>query len=533
MNVLMLYPRFPDETFWNATPSARRFMHRPGLMPPLGLLTIASYLPDDFEVRLVDRNLGPESSADWEWADVAFISLMMAQQADYEVCLAEARRQGRPVAIGGPFTHAFPERAVADADWVCFGEAEDVMDALVGDLRAGRRGVSYQGGSKTNMEQVRLPRFELLPDLNAYVTMPLQFSRGCPFQCEFCDIIEIYGRVPRTKKPEQICAELAALKRIGFDGYVFLVDDNFIGNKARAKVLLKELAGWSAENGHPFRFYTEASINLADDQELLEALPRANFFMVFIGIETPDPKLLKTTLKFQNIPGDPLQKLRRIREHGVHITAGFIIGFDGEERGIFDVQRAFIRDSGIGVAMPGLLQALPHTQLSERLDKEGRLLKAIMSGISTTEGINFVPKGDMTKREYLERYMELVGDIYAPAAYFGRIVPALLALRRTESPRIWGSGLRGFLRLVLHLGFTAKDGKGDFWKAFARVLLANPRALEAFAFDCYYYHHLHHHAAYVQGELKQYLAAPPAEDVLDKVRSPDAPPDLVAAASGA
>src|SRR5581483_3234422 len=197
MNVLLLYPKFPEETFWNTARSVKRLWGRPAIMPPLGLLTIASYLPDDFALR-----------------------------EDYRACVAAAKRRGKPVAVGGPLTHALPDMAAADGDWVCYGEAETVIDELVNDLRAGRRGKHYQGGASTDMETVRLPRYELLPDINDYVTMDVQFSRGCPFRCEFCDIIEIYGRVPRTKSARQITAELSAIKRLGFRGYIFMVDDN-------------------------------------------------------------------------------------------------------------------------------------------------------------------------------------------------------------------------------------------------------------------------------------------------------------------
>ena len=249
MNILMLYPKFPAETFYNTSRSGKRFMHRSGIMPPLGLLTIASYLPEDFQIRLIDRNVSEEAESDWQWADAVFLSLMLAQRQDYALCLAKARGHRKPVAVGGPFTHATPDVATADVDWVCFGEAEDIMPELISDLRADRRGKQYHGGNTTHMEQVRLPRFDLLPKLNAYSSMAIQFSRGCPFRCEFCDIIEIYGRVPRTKKPAQILAELTALKQLGFRGYVFLVDDNFIGNKKHAKTMLRELSVWNRENG--------------------------------------------------------------------------------------------------------------------------------------------------------------------------------------------------------------------------------------------------------------------------------------------
>ena len=521
MNILMLYPKFPEQTFWNTTRSVQLLWGRKAIMPPLGLLTIASYLPEDFSLRLVDRNVAEESEDDWRWADVVFLSAMMAQREDYRGCVARAKQRGKPIAVGGPFTHALPEEASADADWVCFGEAEDIMERLIADLRAGRRRQEYQGGSATDMERVRIPRFELLPEVNDYATMALQFSRGCPFKCEFCDIIEIYGRVPRTKTPAQVCAELAAVERLGFHGYVFLVDDNFIGNKRKAKDMLAELAPWNREHNYPFRYYTEASINLADDDELLDRMFQAGFFHVFIGIETPDPKLLKTTQKMQNIPGNPLDKLARIRRHGLHVTGGFIVGFDGEERGVFEAQRHFIQASGIGVAMVGLLQAIPHTQLSRRLKAEGRLLETLSStGNHAVEGINFIPKGEMTKREYLENYRELVREIFQPQAYFARTLPALLELRAGApfgAVRRHGAKLvEVLLKEFYYFGLRAKSMRVFFWQALFQILWKRPAALESFVFDCAVFHHLHQHADYIQREFAKYLSTPHPDDVLDE-----------------
>ncbi|HKA34123.1 MAG TPA: radical SAM protein [Candidatus Binatia bacterium] len=538
MNVLLLYPKFPEETFWNTARSVKLLWGRPAIMPPLGLLTIASYLPADFSLRLVDRNVADETEADWDWADVVFLSAMLAQREDYRACVDAARRRGKPVAVGGPLTHALPETAAADGDWVCYGEAETVIDEVAADIRADRRGKHYQGGASTDMETVRVPRYELLPDINAYATMDVQFSRGCPFRCEFCDIIEIYGRVPRTKTARQIAAELASIQRLGFRGYIFMVDDNFIGNRRKARAMLEDLAVWNRAAGYPFRYYTEASINLADDDELMRAMAAAGFFHVFIGIETPDPKLLKTTQKMQNVPGNPLEKLRRIRARGIHVTAGFIVGFDGEERGVFDAQRKFIEASGIGVAMVGLLQAIPHTQLARRLRAEGRLLDPVAAdGISTREGINFIPKGAMTKREYLERYAALVRDLYTPEAFFRRSLPALLELRgkipAAALRRNLGDIVALIAREIYYFGVADAAMRRHFWKAFVAILWNNPAALEAFVFDASIFDHLRRHAAYIERELARYLDDPPEGDVLDRALAPAAAPPYAPAAAGA
>lgn len=528
MNILMVYPKFPAETFWNTARSVQLLWGRQAIMPPLGLLTIASYLPEDFSARLVDRNVAEETESDWQWADVIFLSAMMAQRDDYRKCIANARQRGKAVALGGPLTHALPEMACADADWVCFGEAEKIIAELVADLRADRRGRRYDGGSSTDMEQVRIPRFDLLSNINDYATMALQFSRGCPFKCEFCDIIEIYGRVPRTKTPAQLCAELTAVEELGFQGYIFLVDDNFIGNKRRAKHLLTALALWNAEHCHPFRYYTEASINLADDLELLDAMREADFFHVFIGIETPDPKLLRTTQKMQNVPGNPLTKISRVRQHGLHVTAGFIVGFDGEAPEVFAAQRQFIQASGIGLAMIGLLQAIPHTQLARRLKAEGRLLEALSStGNLTVEGINFIPKGAVTKREYFESYRALVRELFQPGAYFARTVPAFLELQaRAPHGALRRHGLqllKVLLKELYYFGLRDSGLRSHFLRAFWRILRKRPAALEAFLFDCGVFYHLHRHADYIQRALANYLASPHPDDVLDAVIDPNSP----------
>jgi radical SAM superfamily enzyme YgiQ (UPF0313 family) len=524
MNILMLYPRFFEPTFWNPHCSGRLLYHRNVTMPPLGLLTIARYLPDDFRVRIIDRNLELETADDWAWADVVFLSVMATQRVDYGVCVAAARAHNKPIAVGGPYTHNSPEQVTEDADWVCFGEAEDIMEAFVADVRAGLRPRQYQGGSNTDMEQVRLPRFDLLRDVNAYADMPIQFSRGCPFKCEFCDIIEIYGRVPRTKPAEHLLAELNELKRLGFRGGVFLVDDNFIGNKHKARAMLEKLAAWNEENGSPFPFGTEASLNLADERPLLEAMAKAQLGYVFIGLETPDPKLLALTQKRQNLLGDPLEKIQLIRDHGLHVIGGFILGFDGEDQHVFETQRAFIEASGIGVSIVGLLGAIPHTQLSRRLEKEGRLLPNLEQfTINSFDGLNFIPKGTITKREYLEHYARLVREIYLPDKAFARSARGLLAMRRPRRSRPWAfyrTYLPAFFRLLYHLGIKSRGFRRPFWRSLITVAVKNPNAIDAFFFDALFLYHLHPFAEHIVRALSRYVASPDAGDVLDEAVPP-------------
>ena len=524
MNVLMLYPRFVEATFWNPHCSGQLVHRRSITMAPLGLLTIASYLPDDFHVRLVDRNVAPETADDWVWADVVFLSAMAAQEADYTVCVAAAHAHKKPLAIGGPYTHNAPDRVAQDGDWVCYGEGEDIMDAFVADVRAGFSPRQYQGGSNTNMEQVRVPRFTLLPDVNAYVTMPVQFSRGCPFKCEFCDIIEIYGRVPRTKPPEHLLAELAELKRLNFHGNVFVVDDNFIGNKVKARAMCERLVGWNKANGSPFSFCTEASLNLADEKPLLDAMSKAGFTYLFIGIETPDPKLLALTQKRQNMVGNPLDKLQRIRDHGLHVSAGFILGFDGEEPDVFESQRAFLEASGIAVAIISLLEAIPNTQLSRRLEQEGRLVRARDHYRNTpVSGLNFIPKGQMSKRRYLREYGRLLQEVFRPGRAFERSLRGVLAMRvplRLRSFSYYRTYLPTFVRLIYHIGIRGRGFRRAFWRSLLTVLIKNPGAIEGFYFDAMYIYHLHPFAEHVAREASRYAASTDVDDILDDIAPP-------------
>jgi radical SAM superfamily enzyme YgiQ (UPF0313 family) len=530
----MIHPRVPEHSFWNLAAPAKAFSGAAGTMAPLGLLTVAAHLPDDLEVRLVDRNVRAETEADWLWADVCFLSLMLAQADDYRRCLARARAHAVPVAVGGPYTSAMPERAEAEADWVCVGEAESIMPAFVADLRAGRRGRVYRGGHETDLELARVPRYDLIDRPGDYYVMPLQFSRGCPFSCEFCDIIEIYGRVPRTKSPRQVQAELDAIHATGFRGGVFVVDDNFIGNRKQAELMLTGLPSWNERHGTPFFFFTDASVNIGDHPALLDAMQAAGFLFVFLGIETADPDLLIRAKKRQNTGRDPIARLDSIRRHGIHVIAGFIVGFDGEDAAIFERQRAFITRSGIGIALLGLLQALPNTQLARRLRREGRLLEGRSVSLNhTVEAMNFVPRGALSRRAYIRGLVESSEALFEPEAFFARITPALLALQKTATPPVKAMYLRAFARLVLRMGVLDRETRRPFWRTFVRVARANPGALSAFYYDCFHYFHLNAHRHQMRRDLLGGLARQAADESLDARLVPIAAPERRARPSAA
>jgi radical SAM superfamily enzyme YgiQ (UPF0313 family) len=371
MNVLLVYPEFPD-TYWSFR-HALSFEGKRSAFPPLGLLTISALLPADWSRRLVDMNIRELTLRDIEWADVVFCSAMLVQRDSLKRVIALSKSRGKRVVVGGPYISTSAEN-LPSVDHIFVGEAEETLPQFVRDLELGTARRVYKATERPALSATPLPHFKLT-SLKHYSSMSVQYSRGCPFQCEFCDIIEIYGRVPRTKSNQQMLEELDALRRIGWRGPVFIVDDNFIGNKRNVKNLLPELADWSERHGGPFSFFTEASVNLAEDDELLELMRRAGFYRVFLGIETPVKESLKEAQKSQNMRSDLLQSVRKVQSYGMEVMAGFIIGFDNDPEDIFERQINFIRESAIPLAMVGLLTALPQTQLWRRLQREGRLLK--------------------------------------------------------------------------------------------------------------------------------------------------------------
>ncbi len=468
MRVLLIYPEFPD-TYWSFR-HALSFEGKRSAFPPLGLLTVAALLPQAWERRLVDLNVQPLKAADIAWAELVFVSAMLTQKEALEQVVARCKTQGKRVIVGGPYvtTNAV---ALPQADHLFLDEAETTLPEFVRDLERGETKRVYEAAERPALTATPLPDFKLA-DLSKYSAMSVQFSRGCPFQCEFCDIIEIYGRVPRTKSNAQMLGELDALFDLGWRGMVFIVDDNFIGNKRNVKKFLPDLAVWSEQHGQPFSFITEASVNLADDEELLEGMQRAGFRRVFLGIETPVEASLIEAQKGQNTRGDLLASVQKIQRYGMEVMAGFIVGFDNDPPDIFARQIEFIRASAIPLALVGLLNALPQTQLWRRLEREGRLLVE-STGNNTDGTLNFIPKMDATR--LLSGYQTILRTIYSPKEFYQRALDSLERVTAASTePRRKGliNDVVTLARVVLTLG-VRDSVRGAFWHYLRRAFITH------------------------------------------------------------
>jgi len=511
---LLVSPRFPDLSFWNYRETCELLAARYPTAP-LGLVTAAALLPDDWEIRLLDLNVREMDPALLDWADIVMAGGMIPQQRNLLALIDLCHAHGRRIAVGGQDPTSQPA-IYATADYLVLDEGEMTIPKFLADLDAGAARGVYRSAEKPDVTQSPTPRFDLL-ELKKYLYVGVQFSRGCPFNCEFCDIIELYGRKPRTKTSQQVLRELECLYRLGYRGHVDFVDDNFIGNKKAVMAFLPELLTWSRQHAFPFLFSTEATINLADDPTLLGLMEAVDFRYVFVGIETPDKDLLIQTQKKVNTRHPIVESVRRLNSHGMIVIAGFILGFDGESRKAAENIVACVETAGIPMAMVGLLTALPNTQLTRRLAREGRLLDdtfLIQPGDvdQATSGLNFIPS--RSRAEILEDYGALVQQLYSPRRYFGRVVTLARQLKR--QPKQVGS-LRGrwtdvvaLGALIWRLGFRPGTAR-YFWRTVLVVLTSRPRNFEAAFHLMALFLHFHKHTRFVLERHAERLKAERAE----------------------
>jgi radical SAM superfamily enzyme YgiQ (UPF0313 family) len=456
MNALLIYPKIPD-TYWSFR-HALRMVGKRAAQPPLGLMTIGALLPREWNKRLIDTNVERLKDKDLKWADVALIGGMHLQQDDLIAIVERCHARGLRCVVGGPITSSLPQSTL-QADHVVIGEAEDLIAELARDLEQGTARPVYQAAERPAMERSPLPDLSLIK-MKRYSTMTVQYSRGCPFNCEFCDIIEIYGRRPRTKAVEQVLAELDQLYAAGWRESVFVVDDNFIGNKPRAKVLLAAMREWMNAHGRPFNFTTEASLNLAEDPELMQLMKDAGFTAVFLGIETPDECSLVANHKEQNTRRDMLESIALIQRYGMEVMGGFILGFDTDKEDVFDRLVEFIQKSAIPIAMVGLLEAMPGTQLFRRLGSEGRILSK-GNGNNTDCHLNFLPR--MNAARLVEGYRNVLSRIYGCDAYYERVKLFLSRCEPRQQTRMTYANVRAFCASVMHQGVLGK-ARLSYWK---------------------------------------------------------------------
>ena len=473
MKILLVYPRYPD-SFWSFK-HALKFISKEASFPPLGLLTVAAMLPKEWQLKLVNMNMTSLSDNDIGWADYVFISAMVTQRSSAKEVIAHCREMGAKIVAGGPlFTTEYEE--LEGVDHFVLGDAEAILPLFLSDLEAGCARHIYSSSEQPDIAKTPIPLWSLI-DMKKYSSMNIQYSRGCPYNCEFCDIVVLNGHKPRTKSQAQMLAELEALYQRGWRSGVFIVDDNFIGNKKKLKAeILPAIISWTKERKYPFAFSTEASINLSDDEELMRLMVAAGFNTVFIGVESPNEESLDECGKFLNKNRDLIASIQKIQNHGLEVQGGFIVGFDSDPLSIFKSQINFIQKSGIVTAMVGLLNAPHGTRLYQRLENERRLLKG-MSGDNTDCSINFIPK--MNYETLINGYQHILKTIYAPKQYYERVK----ILLREYKPQKRKTGIIGIkfyhieavLKSMWFLGVKEK-GRWHYWKLFMVTLLRRPRS---------------------------------------------------------
>jgi radical SAM superfamily enzyme YgiQ (UPF0313 family) len=468
LRVLLVYPDMPP-TYWSMK-YALRFIGKKASFPPLGLLTVAAMLPEDYEVTLVDMNVEPLCESAVEAADLVFTSSMIVQRDSLDGVIQLCKKHGKGVVAGGPYPTTSYERIVG-VDHFVLNEAEITLPQFIADFEMGRAEHIYLDRTRPDIALTPPPRFDLV-NRKKYSSMALQYSRGCPHSCEFCDIIELFGRKPRTKTVTQFLHELDTLYEEGARGSLFIVDDNFIGNRREVKNLLPQVARWQQQRNYPFAFFTETTLSLAEDGELMDQMVSAGFNMVFLGIETPDRCTLECMGKKQNLKSDMLASVRRIQAKGMEVSGGFILGFDTDPEDIFDRQIGFIQDAGIPTAMVGLLTAVPNTQLYRRLAAEGRLTDDPSGNNTHDFRLNFVPK--MDERNLLAGYRRVLAEIYKPNRYFERCLKLLRSLKthKTSHRKVRVAELRAFALSLLRQTFSRYSWA--YWNFLIRSFFAKP-----------------------------------------------------------
>ena len=473
--ILLVYPKYPD-TFWSFK-HALKFISKKAVHPPLGLLTVAAMLPKEWEKRLIDENIEMLNDTNIKWADYVFISAMSVQKESAKKVINRCKELRTKIVAGGPLFTAAHEN-FDNVDHFVLNEAEITLRPFLKDLKNGRAKHIYASKKFPNIEKTPTPLWELV-NMKKYVSMNIQYSRGCPFNCEFCDITTLFGRGVRTKNKGQILAELEKLYNLKWRGGVFFVDDNFIGNKEKLKKdILPAIIDWMKKKRHPFIFTTEASINLSDDEELMRLMVQAGFNEVFVGIETPNEESLAECGKFQNKNRNLIFCIKKIQRFGLKVTAGFIVGFDSDGPSIFKRQIDFIQKSGIVTAMVGLLNAPRGSRLYQRLTKENRLLKDI-SGSNTDFSINFIPKMDY--KILINGYKKIISEIYSSKPYYERVKRFLREYKPAQKAYFHFGYIRfhfgyagAIFKSIWLLGIKEK-GRSYYWKLFFWSLFKHPR----------------------------------------------------------
>lgn len=511
---LLVYPEFTLRSFWNfkATCDLQNAKYP---ATPLGLITVAAMLPQDWDVRLVDCNIESLLDDDLIWADVVMTGGMLPQQLSALAIISRAQNAGKPVVVGGPDATSSPH-IYEHAEHLVLGEAELTLPRWIEGFLNGEARRCYEPGEeKADVTTSPTPRFELLK-LDSYLFPGVQFARGCPFNCEFCDIIELFGRVPRLKNSEQLLRELDAIHALGHRGLVDIVDDNFIGNKRDVKKFLPKLIAWQEKHGYPFEFATEASVNLSSDDELLGLMQKANFATVFVGIESPDEETLRQTQKSQNTKRELASSLQKIYSYGMWVSCGYIVGFDGERGSVSKGVTDLISASSTPIAMVGLLFALPGTQLTRRLEREGRLHKTFdrvtdngtQRGDQCTSGLNFETL--RPKLDILRDYRQVIASIYSPEAYFDRVQRVAVDLNCSQKRlklklRHYLRDMRALGRIFWRQGVRASY-RNYFWRTLWSILRKNPRSLRYGINLMAFYLHFGPFSSYLLGQIDDNIA---------------------------